>query len=240
MDWQSLITTVVTSTTVIAAVAWLARALISQRLTRDIERFKAALATENTRSIEELRVNLQLEAQRQQIVFGSLHARRAEVIVELYGKLDELDRAVHSVVGQQWFREIREDSDRLSLSPKEPYELRAGYEVLSREEQDDVEDLSRVASDFSQFYGRLKIYFTPEACDLMNRFGLLSSFLASNYHNIALKDREGKPYVNPKVKQVWDAAVGTIPQLKVLLEKEFRSLLGVTPVAKEPCGNDPR
>ena len=101
MDWQGLITTVVTSTTVIAAVAWLARALISQRLTRDIERFKAALVT-------------------------------------------------------------------------------------------------------------------------------------ANYHSIALKDREGKPYVNPKAKQVWDAAVGTIPPLKVLLENEFRSLLGVTPVTKKP------
>jgi hypothetical protein len=234
MDWQGLLTTVLSTTVIVGAVAWLARALISQWLARDIERFKGTLATENTRSVEELRVNLQLEAQRQQIVFGSLHSRRAEVIAELYGKLDELDRAVHAVVGQQWFRAIREDSDRLSLSPKEPYELRAGYEVLSREEQDDVEDLSRVASDFSQFYGRLKIYFTPEACDLLNRFGVLSSFLASNYHNIALKDREGKPYVNPRVKEVWDGAVGTIPKLKVLLEEEFRSLLGVTPTTKKP------
>lgn len=232
MDWQSLVGQLLTSSVVIVAVAFVAKSLISQWMARNIEGFKAALSAESTRSIEELRFNLQSEAQRQQIVFGSLHARRAEVIAELYGKLDELDRAVHVLLGQQWFREIREDTDKQGFGPpkEQPFSLRPGYEVLSSDERKDVDSLRSVASDFYQFYGRLKIYFTPEACDLLNRFGALSSFLASNYHNIAIKDKEGKPYVNPRVKEVWDGAVRTIPQLKVLLEKEFRSLLGVTAV----------
>jgi hypothetical protein len=178
--------------------------------------------------LRNFRAELQSEALRQHVVFGSLHTRRAEVIVELYGKLDDLDRAVYIVLTQQWFREIREDSDRQGFGPpKDQFPLRPGYELLSSEEQRDVDSLRGVVSDFYQFYGRHKIYFTPEACELLNRFGTLSSFLAWNYHNIALKDKEGKPYVNPEVKEVWDGAVGTIPQLKVLLEKEFRSLLGV-------------
>ena len=234
MDWYGLVGQLLTSTVVVAVVAFVAKSVISQWMARNIEGFKAALSAESARSIEELRFNLQSEAQRQQIVFGSLHTRRAEVIAELYGKLYELDRAVHFVLGEQWFREIRDDTDRRFGPPKEPYTMRPGYEVLSPEEKKHVDDLRHAVSDFYQFYGRLRIYFTPEACSLLDRFGALASFLASNYHNIAYKDKDGKPYVNPKVKQVWDAAVGTIPQLKVLLEKEFRSLLGVTAVTSPP------
>jgi len=160
MDWQSVVLSFATSSLLIGAVAFVARSAISQWMARNIEAFKAALIAENTRSVEELRSTLQLEAQRQQIVFGSLHARRAEVIAELYGKLDEVDRAVHVVLSQQWFREIREDTDRRFGPAKEPYEIRPGYEDLSLSERQGMDHLSRVVSDFYQFYGRLRIYFT--------------------------------------------------------------------------------
>jgi len=227
MDWQSVVQNLVTSGLLISAVAFVAKSAISQWMARNIEGFKAALIAENTRSVEELRSKLQMEAQRQQIMFGSLHARRAEVIAELYEKLNALDRAVQVVLTQQWFRGIREETDR--LLPPGPSRIRPGYEELGPSEQKGVDDLRRLVSDFYQFYGGLRIYFTPEACDLLDRFGTLSSFLASSYDSIALKDREGKLYVNPKVKEVWDGAVSTIPQLKILLEKEFRNLLGVMP-----------
>jgi hypothetical protein len=62
MDWQTLIATVAVSTTTIGAVTGLVKSLVSQWLIRDIERFKASLATESTRSVEKLRARLQLEA----------------------------------------------------------------------------------------------------------------------------------------------------------------------------------
>jgi hypothetical protein len=228
MDWQSLVTSSVVISAAIAAAAFVAKSLISQWMARNIEAFKATLTVEHTRFVEELRANLQLEAQRHQIVFGSLHARRAEIIAELYGKLDELDRAIHIVLSQQWFREIREETDRRFGPEKEPFEIRPGYEVLSTSEQKAVDSLASIARDFYQFYGRNRIYFSPEACDLLYRFGSISFFFAGNYHNIAYKDKDGKPYVNPEVKRVWDEAIKSMPQLKDLLEREFRSLLGVT------------
>jgi len=51
-----------------------------------------------------------------------------------------------------------------------------------------------------------------------------------NYHNVAIKDKDGNLWVNPEVKRVWDGAVATIPGLLTLLEREFRDLLGVTSI----------
>ena len=71
MDWQSVVHSLVTSSILIGAVTFIAKSAISQWMARNIEGFKAALIAENTRSGEERRSKLQLEAQRQQIMFGS-------------------------------------------------------------------------------------------------------------------------------------------------------------------------
>jgi hypothetical protein len=119
-------------------------------------------------------------------------------------------------------------TDRRLARPREPYELRPGYELLSEPEQKDIENLQRDAHEFQGFQTRNRIYFSPAACELLDRFGSLSFFFASNYQNVALKDKDGELLVNPEVKRVWDVAITTIPQLKSLLEIEFRALLGVT------------
>jgi hypothetical protein len=232
MDLNSLVSHIVVSGIGVAAVAWFARSLISQWLARDIERFKATVVSQNTRSLEELRAQLQLEAQRQQIQFGSLHTRRGDLIAELYSRLFDLHGSIQRLLFQYRFREIREEIDRKDPGRRpEPWVIRPGYEALNEDEQKDVDELSRQALDFHQFYGRHRIYFSQTACDLIDRFATLSSFLGMNYHNVAIKDKDGNLWVNPEVKRVWDGAVATIPQLLALLEREFRDLLGVTPVA---------
>jgi len=145
-----------------------------------------------------------------------------------------MDRAGRRLLAQQWYREIREGVDRQFGLTREPSVMRPGYELLSPSEQKDVESLRGAATDFAQFYERNRIYFTHEACLLIDQFHSLSSYFASNYESIAFKDKEGRPYVNPEVKRVWDGAVAKIPELKDLLDREFRGLLGVTSVNKKP------
>ena len=83
MDWQSVVQSLGLSGLLIGAVAFVAKSAISQWMARNVEDFKATLAAESTRSVEELRSRLQLEAQRQQIMFAALHARRAKVIAHV-------------------------------------------------------------------------------------------------------------------------------------------------------------
>ena len=234
MDWQGLLIQAVSSAAVsamvITVIGLVARSLFLQWMARNIERFRAALAMENTRATEQLRASLQLEAQRQHVVFGSLHTRRAEVIAELYGKLDRLHQALQRLVGEKWARGVREEvAAELNLPPKEPLQLRPGYEVLSPSEREAMENMQLIAEDFQQFSGQHRIYFTSTACDLLDRLGGLSAFVASNYRNVTYKDEKGRLYVNDTVRKVWDGAVKIIPELRARLETEFRTILGVTP-----------
>ncbi|MGH9680998.1 MAG: hypothetical protein ACRD4Y_13705, partial [Candidatus Acidiferrales bacterium] len=73
----------------LAAVAWVARTVVSRLLDRDIEGFKAKLKADADIEIERLKSSLEIAAREHEIRFSRLHARRAEVIDELYKFLVE-------------------------------------------------------------------------------------------------------------------------------------------------------
>jgi hypothetical protein len=77
--WIDLLKTVLPQAVLIAAVAWLAKAITTHRLSKDIERFKS---------------NLLIEATRDNTVFSRLHERRAELIAEVYAALVAAENAV--------------------------------------------------------------------------------------------------------------------------------------------------
>jgi hypothetical protein len=78
-QWLDLLKTVLPDTVLIAAVAWLSKAITTHRLSRDIERFRSDLV---------------IEAHRDNTVFSRLHERRAEIIAELYAALVAAEAAV--------------------------------------------------------------------------------------------------------------------------------------------------
>jgi hypothetical protein len=77
--WIDLLKTVLPESVLIAAVAWLAKAITTHRLTKDVERFKS---------------DLLIEATRDNTVFSRLHERRAEVIAEVYAALVAAENGV--------------------------------------------------------------------------------------------------------------------------------------------------
>lgn len=228
IDWQALLTTLGETTVLVAALAWLSKTIISSALSKDLEKFKADLKSNGDLAIEKFKSEIQLESQKRIIEYSSLHGRRAELIADLYGRLFSLYNSVQRVLFEYERRKIREDVDKTSpFAKREPWEMVPGIHLLNETEAKRVKDLSDLASDFHEFYGQHKIYFTPEVCNLIDRFSALASYMAMNYENVALKDENGNLYVNPKVKEVWDKAIEAIPLLLWTLENEFRSILGV-------------
>ena len=79
MNWSQffaqLVMQLAVSSLTLAAVAYLAKALIAQQLAKDLEAFKRQLA---------------IEAERDRIRFSKLHERRAEIIEKLYQQLDHI------------------------------------------------------------------------------------------------------------------------------------------------------
>jgi hypothetical protein len=161
---------------------------------------------------------------------ASLHAKRAELIAEIYKRVFNLNRSIQMVMFEYGRREIREELHRKYEQPKKgPWELLPGIDTLEESEEKRVKELSDLSRQFYEFYGTNKIYLSPQVCDLIDRFSTLTAYMAMNYQNVSIKDKSGELMVNPQVKEVWDKAIETIPILLDALEKEFRALLGVNP-----------
>jgi len=93
--WIELFKSIVPNSVLILAVAWLAKAITTNNLAKDLERDRADLQ----RSIEGFKQELAIEAHRRNTVFSRLHERRAEVIAEVYEALSNAEMAVaHYVI----------------------------------------------------------------------------------------------------------------------------------------------
>lgn len=118
---------------------WIAVKLIDHRLSKDLTAYKAELARENAVGIERFKSDLRAQAFDRESVLGHLHARRIEVVAELYSKLVAASRA--------GFRVIREvDFDG------EP----------SREQRG--QDFVKVFNDFEDHFQRHRIFLPEVLC----------------------------------------------------------------------------
>ncbi len=96
--WQTLLLAIGGNAALLMALAWLVRALGSQLLAKDLEKFKADLTISTNTTSERLKHELQLHAHEHQIRFSKLHERRAEVITNLYAELVEAQWMAQSFV----------------------------------------------------------------------------------------------------------------------------------------------
>jgi len=72
INWTIVLSSLFASSALFAALAWLARALVTHFLSKDVERFKS---------------QLQLATLEHQIRFSRLHEKQAAVVAEIYEKL---------------------------------------------------------------------------------------------------------------------------------------------------------
>jgi hypothetical protein len=226
MDWSAIVTSVTSTAVIVAAIAWLTKSAVSHLLSRDVERFKSHMECESALAVENLRSSLHLEAEKRIIEYSSLHGKRAGLLTELYAKLFDLHRCIARLQFEYQGREIREDCDRKSPFKRQPWELAPGLELLDKDEEAAIKELSSCSSELYRFYGRYRLFFPRSACESIDRICTLASFLSVNYQNVALKDKDGNLYVDPKVKSTWDQAMAVIPSLLTAIDSEFRQTLG--------------
>ncbi len=211
MDWQSIIETIGSTAVIVAAFAWLARAVFQSYLSKDIEKFKYTLRN-------------------QAFEFESLHIKRANIIAELYAKLFELESSFQFLELELFKRQIRVGMADIFPNKREPWEIKEGIDTLSNGEDSLVKKISEQSSELSNFYGKNKIYFPASLCAIIEKFTHLISGSASSYSSVALTDEKGEHYVNPEVINAWNKSVPLIPEILKNLENEFRKILGVRDV----------
>jgi hypothetical protein len=192
----------------LAVVAFLGKSVISQWLTRDLERFKTDIRSAAGAELERLRGALQIAAAEHSILLSRLQDRRAEVIDQLYGKLAKAIAAITSYV--QIFE--------LAGAPPKEEKARTAAEALI---------------SFRDYFDEKRIWLPPECCDKVDA---LESGLRDIYNNFSLDrtwEQRGLRTDPAGWQKAWEGVTkNLVPPARVALEAEMRRLLEPQPAAR--------
>jgi len=139
------------------AIMWLKRlagALPGQLVSNNLEQYRSQLERDRGAELERLRATLQRIAIENQVRFSRLHDRRAEIIAEVYAKLDDLHHAF-----KEWSRH--------ALMPGEDEHSLETYEKGALEKH----------NAFAVFYSRNAIWLDRKTCEAID--AILDTFRSS-------------------------------------------------------------
>lgn len=207
MDIGAVLENVVPSSVGIVVVAYLARNLLSQVLTKDLERFRTNLTTEAALGTERLRADLERVAVEHQVRFTRLHEKRTYIIATIYASVETL----HGV--------LRNWNNVSAILRDEP-------ETRMREAAEFRELATKAKNSLEIFYYRRAIWLERDLCDLLNNLINSLSLL------LTMLDSEGKgtPLVTQgknDSRELANEVLGIAAATRAALEKRFRAILGI-------------
>jgi hypothetical protein len=216
---QVLLAFVGSNATLVLVLGFLGRSLVQTWLTKDIKKFetelkasadlqlehlKYELKAKGDASIEQLKSALQVASTERQIRFSNLHAKRAEVIAEVYRRAVDVER-----------------EGRI-------YIYKFG-QVTGNDEQGEAPAIVALR-EFDIFVDQNRIYLSDQICQLLAGFsGLLNPPLvhALVYGRIEHPTPETLNQSHQGFKKALEAFQKDIPAARGELEREFRKILGV-------------
>ena len=182
----------------IAAVAWLARSIITHLLSKDVETYKARLKSESDLETERLRASLRRIAYEHEVTFNKLHSERAEVVKTLHAKLIDLISAVEGFVSPfEWANEPPKEEKRKLLAER--------------------------SRDFTRFFEEHSILLSQDLYDKVREF--LDKLLEPALQFAEATHDEGSKRMEVW-QQSWVTVGKVAPTLKQQLRQEFRQVLG--------------
>lgn len=186
--------------------AWLARSLVGQLLTKDVERFKTELAAASIAAAERLKHELQLVAQEHQVVLSKLHERRAQVVADAYGLLVEANWAARDFV-----------SPTAVLTN---LEMREKYAAAMNK-----------ATEFYRYFDKNRIYLPLQLCARLEQFlgDMRGSFIDFGVY-VSIDEAQLPDDAIHDKHQAWIKAAqyfeAEVPRARAALEDELRSSIG--------------
>ncbi len=187
---------------VLAAIGWLVRSLISQFLSKDIEAYKEKLSSQTQVKMEQLKSELSIAAQTQQIKFSRLHEKQAEAIETLYKDVER--------------------SDQLS-------KLMIGNFAMDCTLNEKIGGAEKIADEYLEINARFhgfRLYLSENVCNLFMSYRLFAFEPAMKLMD-DIPNMEKEKFIQEYLSNV-KGMTAVLEQLKSALETEFRYLLGVT------------
>ena len=201
LNWQTIFTALGSQTILLAAVAWIIKTVVSNRLAQESEAFKIKLTADANSEIERLKNSLQMVALEHQVRFSKLHEHRGEVIADLY-KLS---------LEATWKAQIF-----IYQHPSNPERYAEAMEK---------------ALELYRFFELHQLYLPPSACAILENFAskIRSIVIHTGVYwtQIEYPSPEMRRQQNETILAACKALEEDIPRLRNDLQTEFRSLLGV-------------
>ncbi len=198
--WQQILALILTPVMIVGVLAYLFKLLLKSSLDKDLERYKSELKSGFDKDLEKFKSELAIQQFEFQKRFSLIHEKRAEVLGELYARLDRTERAL---------------ADLTSL-----LQLNDGRTL-----QDKKTATQSIGKDFSDYYSTKKIYLDESLCNQIEEMQKILhdawvAFDTSQHGACYHDDKTGLwNYSSTMVKEKF-------PPLKKQLEELFRKELG--------------
>jgi len=188
--WQAILVAVGGNAALLLVLGFLGRSLFGVVIAKDLEAFKSRLA---------------ITAAEHQVTFAALHARRAEVVSELYKLL------VRAVLEASRFANPLEMSHQPDRKQK-------------------YVNATNATTAFYLYFDENRIYLPTPLCDQLDQFAskLHVPTVTLGFHE-QYEQGQGDPQ-NERTKAwvaAWHSVEKEIPPVRQALEAEFRKMLGV-------------
>lgn len=167
-----------------AGAVWLVKILSNQLLERDLERFKAELGKENKKF---------------EIQYSNLYQERAQVIKEVYKKIEISSRALSDLV-----------------SPLQ-------YDVSEDAESKRHKKAAESINDLSEYFYQNEIFFEKELAEKISK--LIKEFIAI-WHDFQIV-KSGKPVNTEDWGTAWERVRDKIPNITAPIAADFRKIIGI-------------
>jgi hypothetical protein len=199
--WQSLLLAFGGQVTLLVALAFLLKAIITHRLSQEAEAFKVNLQAQVNIEIERLRSSLQIVATEHQVRFSKLHEKRGEGIAELYRLIVETPVAAVKFI-------LFDNRD----------------EALVQQAKERVRDLFT-------FLNLNRIYLPNTVCQILDNYerrlrhsvaSIMIYWTRIEYPNAQMREEQ-----NRVMREACAELERDLPAIRQELESEFRQLLGV-------------
>jgi hypothetical protein len=205
MDWQSFAKPLAEQGIFLAAAGWLIKAILSNRMQSEVDKFKINLQSQADLEIERLKTSLAMTAKEHEVRFSKLHEKQAEVIAELYALI------VGTLMDLNHYSAYKVDD----------------YSGATKSAANKVQSLFL-------FVTLHKLYFPPHVQTMLVKFGQELNKLRSRIDSMQLQDdKERGGWSTPEqgFKEMLETVKvmeRDIPTLMTALEKEFQMLLGIS------------
>ncbi len=213
----------ITDSMVIGILAVLSQALLTYWLARRMETNK----TENSKTLESFKTELQQVTQKMNVQFSALHTKRVEVITKMYEYFTDVGDVSAAFIDAVNDRMSKDTPDFSMEKPQNAssYPFLDYLENLTDDERLKLKLMHGACEEIIKYYRTNRIWFSVDTAQSLSMFCQNIRTLATTYN--ILSDNKVSAANKDKVGTLIKETLSKLNDVEGVIENEFRALVGV-------------